>query len=164
LGSKMRQLRRRTRASTSSLAHHDTTSADTLTNGLVEATPAPPRLAYTMDEFCRAATIGQSLAYAEIAAGRLKIVRVGRRTLVPVDSAKAWLASLPEGVADEPAAPRRARLARQRAGEDHVDCDGLAPLGGGTLPARLGTPGSKSNRTRPRNLSIRPPRNASASS
>jgi excisionase family DNA binding protein len=148
LVSKMRQRSCRTRGSTPAPPHHDTACAGALINGLIEASPAPDRLAYTIDEFCRAVTIGQSLAYAEIAAGRLKVVRVGRRTLVPVDAAKAWLASLPEGVAGEPAAPRRARLARQRTDKSHADCDGLAPLGPSTLAVGSGTPGSKGNRAR----------------
>jgi hypothetical protein len=145
LVSKMRQLSHRTHVSTSSPTHQDSGCAGPLINGLTEASPAPERLAYTIDEFCRAVTIGQSLAYAEIASGRLKVVRVGRRTLVPVDSAKAWLASLPKGVTGEPAAPRRARLARQSGGS-HANCDGLAPQGAGTVPVGSGTAGSKSNR------------------
>jgi hypothetical protein len=130
--------------SASSPAHQGTTSAAALTTGLIEGSPVADRLAYSMDEFCRAAGIGRSLGYGEIAAGRLKVVRVGRRTLVPVESAKAWLASLPPGVAGEPAAPRQARLARQRAEESHA----LTPLGSGTLPVESAAPGSKSNQTR----------------
>jgi excisionase family DNA binding protein len=143
--------------STSAPAHHDPARPAALINGLIEASPAADRLAYTMDEFCRAVTIGRSLAYAEISAGRLRVVRVGRRTLVPVDAAKAWLDNLPQGVASEPAAPRRARLAR-------AGCDGPTPLGPGILPVGLGIPGSKSNRARPKSRSIRPLRDASASS
>jgi hypothetical protein len=141
----MRQLSRRTSTSASSAAYQSTTGAPALTTELTEGSPAPDRLAYTMEEFCRAARIGRSLGYGEIAAGRLKVVRVGRRTLVTVDSAKAWLASLPEGMAGEPIAPRQARLARQRSRESHTDCLGDAPLGGC----------SKSDRTQPKHPSIR---------
>jgi hypothetical protein len=43
------------------------------------AAPARDRLAYGFDEFCRLVSIGRSLGYGEIAAGRLRVVRVGRR-------------------------------------------------------------------------------------
>lgn len=61
--------------------------------------PAPrpffPR-AFSVIEFCRRYSIGRTNAYQEIAAGRLRAVKVGRRTLITVDAAEAWLASLPE--------------------------------------------------------------------
>jgi hypothetical protein len=135
-----------------------------LTTGPTDSVPALDRLAYSLNSFCSAAEIGQSLAYDEIAAGRLKVVRVGRRTLVPVEAAKAWLASLSEGVGGEPAAPRRARLARQRAnGTRHTDCDEQPAIPSGH---RRGsdTLGSKGARARPKNSSIRTSRVASASS
>jgi hypothetical protein len=163
LVSKMRHLSLRTRVSTSVPAHHDTTCAGALINGLIEAAPAPDRLAYSIAEFCVAARIGQSLAYAEIAAGRLKVVRVGRRTLVPVDAAKAWLASLPEGVAGEPAAPRQARLARRAGGSRRIDCDELTPSGH-LRTSGSGALSSKGARARAKNSSIRSSRAASASS
>ena len=40
--------------------------------------------------------IGRTKAYQEIAAGRLRAVKVGRRTLITHDAAEAWLAALPE--------------------------------------------------------------------
>ena len=159
--SKMRQLPPRTGVSTLSPAHHDTTSAAALTNVLIEA-PAPDRLAYSIDEFCRAAGIGKSLGYGEIAAGRLKVVRVGRRTLVPVDSARAWLASLPEGVTGEPAAPRRARFARQQ--NPYADCEGVAQAGAATQPVRSAARSVNTNEARPQQSCIRSSRAASASS
>jgi len=150
--------------SASSPAYQETTSAAALTSGFNEASQAPDRLAYTMDEFCRAATIGHWLAYTEIAEGRLKVVRVGRRTLVPVDAAKAWLAGLPKGVAGEPAAPRRARLARQRVDEPRrTDCDELTPSGH-SRTSESDAPGSKGARVRTKKPPIRPSRDASASS
>lgn len=47
-------------------------------------------------DFCAWAGIGRSLAYREIESGRLKIRKVGRRTLVTIEAAQAWLNSLPE--------------------------------------------------------------------
>jgi excisionase family DNA binding protein len=51
--------------------------------------------ALTIDEFCRRYGIGRTSAYAEIAAGRLRAVKVGRKTLIIVDDAEEWLAALP---------------------------------------------------------------------
>jgi excisionase family DNA binding protein len=58
--------------------------------------PAVTRRAFPIDEFCRLYGIGRTTAYYEIATGRLRAVKVGRRTLVPHDAAEAWLAALPE--------------------------------------------------------------------
>jgi AAA domain len=99
-------------------------------------------------------------------ASRYKVVRVGRRTLVPVDSAKAWLASLPEGVAGEPAAPRLARLARRRLDETRrTNCDDKLTIPSGHLrTSGSDAVGSKGARARPKNPSVRTSRDASASS
>jgi excisionase family DNA binding protein len=61
------------------------------------ALPAPfsPR-AFSIPEFCRRYGIGRTAAYGEIAAGRLRAVKAGRRTLITNDDAEAWLASRPE--------------------------------------------------------------------
>lgn len=53
--------------------------------------------AMSIEDFCRWAGIGRSLAYKEVEAGRLRIKKVGRRTLVTMDAARAWLANLPDG-------------------------------------------------------------------
>ena len=55
----------------------------------------PPR-AFSIREFCFRYGIGRTNAYEEIAAGRLRAVKVGRRTLISHDAAEAWLAALPE--------------------------------------------------------------------
>jgi excisionase family DNA binding protein len=57
--------------------------------------PTSPR-AFSVGAFCRRYGIGRTNAYAEIAVGRLRAVKVGRRTLIPHDAAEAWLAALPE--------------------------------------------------------------------
>jgi excisionase family DNA binding protein len=54
------------------------------------------RRAFPVCEFCLRYDIGRTKAYQEIAAGRLRAVKVGRRTLIPHDAAEAWLAALPE--------------------------------------------------------------------
>ncbi len=45
-------------------------------------------------EFCRDYKVGRTKAYEEIAAGRVKAVKCGSRTLVTVDNAEQWLANL----------------------------------------------------------------------
>ena len=39
--------------------------------------------------------VGRTTAYGEIKAKRLHVVKVGKRTLVPADSAESWLKNLP---------------------------------------------------------------------
>jgi excisionase family DNA binding protein len=51
--------------------------------------------ALSFPEFCRRYGIGRTSAYAEVAAGRLRAVKVGRKTLILVDDAEEWLAALP---------------------------------------------------------------------
>jgi hypothetical protein len=45
--------------------------------------------AISIATFCRRYGIGRTSAYAEIAAGRLRVVKAGKRTLVPADAANA---------------------------------------------------------------------------
>ena len=51
--------------------------------------------AISVKEFCRWASIGRTVAYEEITLGRLKVRKVGRRTLIPFAEAQRWLESLP---------------------------------------------------------------------
>ena len=71
--------------------------ANNASRGDDAAGPAPflPR-AFSINEFCRRYGIGRTNAYEEIAAGRLRAVKVGRRTLITLEAAEAWLAALPE--------------------------------------------------------------------
>ena len=55
----------------------------------------PPR-ALSITDFCRLYGIGRTHAYAEISGGRLHARKAGRRTLITVDAAEAWLEQLPE--------------------------------------------------------------------
>ena len=55
--------------------------------------------AFTVAEFCAAYGIGRTKFYAEIQAGRLKIRKAGKRTIVAREDADAWLNSLPQSVA-----------------------------------------------------------------
>ena len=58
-------------------------------------TPPPAgALAFTINEVCFLARFGRDKFYAELNAGKIKTVRVGRRTLVPVAAAHEYLKSL----------------------------------------------------------------------
>ncbi len=56
--------------------------------------PALPKRAYSIPEVCRTASIGRTRLYSEISEGRLRAVKVGRRTLVRAADLDAWLDSL----------------------------------------------------------------------
>ena len=46
----------------------------------------PPKIGYSIREVCQASSLSKSTVYNHIAAGRLRVVRVGGRTIVPADS------------------------------------------------------------------------------
>lgn len=48
-----------------------------------------PKLAFTIREACAASTLGKTTLYAHINAGRLKAVRIGGRTVIPVESLRS---------------------------------------------------------------------------
>ncbi len=45
----------------------------------------------TVQEFCNSYKIGRTKYQEEVNAGRLKVKRVGRRVLIPVEAAEEWL-------------------------------------------------------------------------
>jgi len=47
--------------------------------------------AYDIKSFCKAYSISRSFVYEEIKSGRLRRVKVGRRTLLPKKYADEWL-------------------------------------------------------------------------
>lgn len=60
-------------------------------------TTTPPRIApvaVTVNEFCAATGIGRTHLYKQVKAGRIKIKKSGRRTLIPVTEIQAYLARL----------------------------------------------------------------------
>jgi len=52
--------------------------------------PAILRINWRVDDFCRAHGIGRTLFYEEVKRGEIKLIKVGKRTLVPDSEAKAW--------------------------------------------------------------------------
>ncbi len=52
--------------------------------------------ALTLIEFCATYCIGQTTAYAELKAGRLRAKKIGSKTLIPVAEAERWFDNLPE--------------------------------------------------------------------
>lgn len=50
---------------------------------------------YDMKSFCTEHSVSRTYAYAEIARGRLKAIKLGARTLIRAEDAEAWLNSLP---------------------------------------------------------------------
>ena len=61
----------------------------------VQATTAPPgKLAYTVPELVAATGVGRTTLYEEMKAGRLRTCKVGKRTLVTAEDARAWLSTL----------------------------------------------------------------------
>lgn len=51
------------------------------------------KLAYSIKEACRATSLSKTTIYAKIAAGRLRAVRIGGRTVIPAESLRELVAS-----------------------------------------------------------------------
>ena len=60
--------------------------------------------AFSVAGFCKTYAIGRTFMYEEIAKGRLRTRKAGRRTLILKDDADSWLASLPAGGPNKQAA------------------------------------------------------------
>lgn len=57
----------------------------------------PEPLAYSPKQAAQTIGIGLTALYVEITAGRIKMKKYGRRTLISADDLRAWLACLPDG-------------------------------------------------------------------
>ena len=51
-----------------------------------------PKLGYSIREACQASSLGRTTIYSHIAAGRLRAVRVGGRTIIPAEALHALIA------------------------------------------------------------------------
>jgi len=58
------------------------------------STPGLDRRSFTVNEFLTIHPIGRTKFYAEVKAGRIKVVKVGKKTLIPATEPAAWLARL----------------------------------------------------------------------
>jgi excisionase family DNA binding protein len=58
------------------------------------------RLAHSICDVAKITGVGRSLLYQEIKEGRLRIRKLGRRTLIFDTDLRTWLESLPEKHAD----------------------------------------------------------------
>ena len=56
----------------------------------------PNKGAFSVNEFLHWASIGRTVFYREVNQGRLKINKIGHKTVVTASNAQAWLESLPE--------------------------------------------------------------------
>lgn len=52
----------------------------------------PLKLGYSIKEACQASSLGRTTLYNHIAAGRLRVTRVGGRTIVPAENLHALIA------------------------------------------------------------------------
>lgn len=50
-----------------------------------------PKLSYSIREACHASSLGRSTIYNHIAAGRLRAVRIGGRTVIPSEALHALI-------------------------------------------------------------------------
>ncbi len=50
------------------------------------------KLGYSIREACQASSLGRTTIYSHIAAGRLRVTRVGGRTIVPAENLHAFIA------------------------------------------------------------------------
>lgn len=50
-----------------------------------------PKLAYSIKQACQASSLSRTTLYAHIAAGRLRVVRFGGRTVIPAEALRSLL-------------------------------------------------------------------------
>lgn len=55
------------------------------------------QVAVSVNEFCASVGIGRTFFYQEVKANRIKIVKAGSRTLIPISEKAAYLERLPAG-------------------------------------------------------------------
>lgn len=51
------------------------------------------RLCYSVDDAATLMSVGKRSIYREIKSGRLRVAKMGKRTLVPADAISDWLAA-----------------------------------------------------------------------
>ncbi len=51
------------------------------------------KIGYSIREACRVTSLGRTTIYGHISAGRLRVVRVGGRTIIPADALHALISA-----------------------------------------------------------------------
>ena len=54
--------------------------------------PVQDKIGYSIREACQASSLGRTTLYSHISTGRLRVVRVGGRTIIPAESLHALIA------------------------------------------------------------------------
>lgn len=52
----------------------------------------PAKLGYSIREACEASSLGRTTIYSHISTGRLRVTRIGGRTIIPAESLYALIA------------------------------------------------------------------------
>ena len=60
------------------------------------------QLAFSIDAAIEATSIGRTMVYAEIKAGRLRLTKIGRRSVILRSDLEAWLLAYATGAAVPP--------------------------------------------------------------
>jgi len=81
-----------------------------MTNGVMQST----KFAYGLDELTELLGLGRSTLYLEVRAGRLRLSKVGRRSIVLADDLAAYLAVLKKGESASPSKPGPAGAGNSR--------------------------------------------------
>jgi excisionase family DNA binding protein len=62
------------------------------------------KIAYSIEEACKASSLGRTTLYGHIAAGRLRVTHVGGRTIIPAENLRAFIMGHSNEEADDAAA------------------------------------------------------------
>ena len=60
----------------------------------MDTNPITPRAGWSVAEFCTRYGVSKGMVFLLMRQGKIQRVKAGRRTLIPVESADAWWASL----------------------------------------------------------------------
>jgi len=66
----------------------------TLTSATTLTKVALTKITLSIRDFCKVAGISRSRTYEEIKAGRLRILKCGRRTLITPEAVEGWIKTL----------------------------------------------------------------------
>ncbi len=58
---------------------------------MTSAKPANQKLAYSVREACHVSSLGRTTIFGLIETGRLRVTRIGGRTLIPADALRALI-------------------------------------------------------------------------